>query len=45
MGILLGQSYYLLNDYKNAAATMTSVVNNAEKGGPQAGRELDPDRA
>lgn len=33
MGVLLGQSYYVMNDYKNAAATMSSVVNNAEKGG------------
>jgi tetratricopeptide (TPR) repeat protein len=33
MGILLGQSQYLLNDYKGAAATMTNVINNAEKGG------------
>lgn len=33
MGILLGQSQYLLNDYKGAAETMKSVVNNAEKAG------------
>ncbi|MDY6947913.1 MAG: tetratricopeptide repeat protein [Pseudomonadota bacterium] len=33
MGILLGQSQYLLNDFKSAAATMTGVVNNAEKAG------------
>jgi tetratricopeptide (TPR) repeat protein len=33
MGILLGQSQYLLNDYKGAAATMTTVINNAEKAG------------
>jgi tetratricopeptide (TPR) repeat protein len=33
MGILLGQSQYLLNDFKGAAATMTSVINNAEKAG------------
>jgi tetratricopeptide (TPR) repeat protein len=33
MAVLLGQSYYVMNDYKNAAATMTSVVNNAERGG------------
>jgi tetratricopeptide (TPR) repeat protein len=33
MGVLLGQSYYVMNDYKNAAATMGSVVTNAEKGG------------
>ena len=33
MGILLGQSQYLLNDYKGAAATMSTVVNNAEKAG------------
>jgi tetratricopeptide (TPR) repeat protein len=33
VSILLGQSYYLLNDYKSAATTMTSVINNAEKAG------------
>lgn len=33
MGILLGQSQYLLNDYKGAAATMTNVIKNAEKAG------------
>lgn len=33
MSILLGQSQYLLNDYKGAAATMSNVVNNAEKAG------------
>lgn len=33
MGILLGQSQYLLNDFKGAAATMGNVVNNAEKAG------------
>lgn len=33
MSILLGQSQYLLNDYKAAAATMAGVVNNAEKAG------------
>lgn len=33
MSILLGQSQYLLNDYKGAAATMTNVINNAEKAG------------
>jgi len=33
MGILLGQSQYLLNDFKGAATTMTNVVNNAEKAG------------
>ncbi|WP_116812761.1 tetratricopeptide repeat protein [Steroidobacter cummioxidans] len=33
MGILLGQSQYLLNDYKNAADTMKNVVNNAVKAG------------
>lgn len=35
MSILLGQSQYLLNDYKSAAATMGNVVNNAEKAGRQ----------
>jgi tetratricopeptide (TPR) repeat protein len=33
ISVLLGQSYYLLNDYKNAANTMMGVVNAAEKGG------------
>ncbi len=33
MGILLGQSQYLLNDFKGAAATMSNVINNAEKAG------------
>ena len=33
MSILLGQSQYLLNDYKAAAATMAGVVNNAERAG------------
>jgi tetratricopeptide (TPR) repeat protein len=33
MSVLLGQSYYLLNDYKNAAATMMGVANNAERAG------------
>jgi tetratricopeptide (TPR) repeat protein len=33
MTVLLGQSYYVMNDYKNAASTMSTVVNNSEKGG------------
>jgi tetratricopeptide (TPR) repeat protein len=33
MSVLLGQSYYVMNDYKNAAATMAGVVNTAEKVG------------
>jgi tetratricopeptide (TPR) repeat protein len=33
MSVLLGQSYYVMNDYKNAATTMMGVVNAAEKGG------------
>src|SRR5690606_22493580 len=33
MGILLAQSYYLLKDYKNASATMSNVVNRAERAG------------
>jgi tetratricopeptide (TPR) repeat protein len=33
MGVLLAQSYYLLDDQKNAAATMTTVVDNLEKAG------------
>jgi tetratricopeptide (TPR) repeat protein len=33
MGVLLAQSYYLLEDHKNAATTMTAVVDNLEKAG------------
>lgn len=33
MSVLLGQSYYVTNDYKNAATTMMGVVNASEKGG------------
>jgi tetratricopeptide (TPR) repeat protein len=33
MGVLLAQSYYLLEDHKNAATTMTTVVDNLEKAG------------
>jgi tetratricopeptide (TPR) repeat protein len=33
MSVLVGQSYYVVNDYKNAATTMMGVVNAAEKGG------------
>lgn len=33
MGVLLAQSYYLLDDNKNAAATMVTVVDNMEKAG------------
>jgi tetratricopeptide (TPR) repeat protein len=33
MSVLLGQSYYVQNDYKNAATTMLGVVNAAERGG------------
>jgi tetratricopeptide (TPR) repeat protein len=33
ISVLLGQSYYVLNDYKNAAATMNGVVTAAERGG------------
>lgn len=33
MSVLLGQSYYLLEDYKNAATTMSGVVTNAERAG------------
>jgi tetratricopeptide (TPR) repeat protein len=33
MGVLLSQSYYLLEDHKNAAATMTNVVDAMEKAG------------
>lgn len=33
ISVLLGQSYYVMNDYKNAAQTMMSVANAAERGG------------
>lgn len=33
ISVLLGQSYYVTNDYKNAATTMMGVVNAAEHGG------------
>ena len=33
MSVLVGQSYYVVNDYKNAATTMMAVVTTAEKGG------------
>ena len=33
ISVLVGQSYYVLNDYKNAATTMMAVVTAAEKGG------------
>jgi tetratricopeptide (TPR) repeat protein len=33
MRVLLGQSYYLLNDFKNAVTTMTAVVTQAERAG------------
>jgi len=33
MGVLLAQSYYLLKDYKSAAATMSNVVSRAERAG------------
>jgi tetratricopeptide (TPR) repeat protein len=33
ISVLLGQSYYVTNDYKNAATTMMGVVNASEKGG------------
>jgi tetratricopeptide (TPR) repeat protein len=33
MGVLLGQSYYLLEDYKNAATTMMGVATHAERAG------------
>jgi pentatricopeptide repeat protein len=35
MSVLLGQSQYVQNDFKNAAQTMMGVVNNAEKQGRQ----------
>jgi tetratricopeptide (TPR) repeat protein len=33
MGVLLSQSYYLLNEHKNAADAMTKVVDDLEKAG------------
>jgi tetratricopeptide (TPR) repeat protein len=33
MSVVLGQSYYLLNDFKNSGTVMSSVVNNLEKAG------------
>jgi tetratricopeptide (TPR) repeat protein len=33
ISVLVGQSYYVLNDYKNAATTMMAVATAAEKGG------------
>ncbi|AMN46715.1 hypothetical protein ACG33_06315 [Steroidobacter denitrificans] len=33
MAVLLAQSYYLLKDYQNAAATMSGVVTRAERAG------------
>jgi tetratricopeptide (TPR) repeat protein len=33
MGVLLAQSYYLLEEHQNAATTMTTVVDNLEKAG------------
>jgi tetratricopeptide (TPR) repeat protein len=33
MSVLLGQAYYLLEDYKNAASTMSGVVTSAERAG------------
>ncbi len=33
MSVLLGQSYYLMDDYKSAASVMSGVVSNAEKNG------------
>jgi tetratricopeptide (TPR) repeat protein len=33
MSVLVGQAYYVQNDYKNAAATMNGVVTTAERGG------------
>lgn len=35
MSVLLGQSYYVQNDFNNAAQTMTGVVHNAERAGRQ----------
>jgi tetratricopeptide (TPR) repeat protein len=35
MSVLLGQSQYVQNDFKNAAQTMMGVVNNAERAGRQ----------
>lgn len=33
MSLLLGQAYYLLNDYKNSVAVMSGIINNAERAG------------
>jgi len=33
MAVLLGQSYYLLNDFKNASDTMMNVIGRAERAG------------
>lgn len=33
MSVILGQSYYLLNDFKNSGTVMGSVVSNIEKAG------------
>jgi tetratricopeptide (TPR) repeat protein len=33
ISVLLGQSYYVMNDYKNAAQTMSAVSTAAERGG------------
>jgi tetratricopeptide (TPR) repeat protein len=33
MSVVLGQSYYLLNDFKNAGTVMSGVVSNMEKAG------------
>lgn len=33
MSVILGQSYYLLNDFKNSGTVMSGVVSNLEKAG------------
>ena len=45
MTVLLGQSYYLLNDYKNAATTMMGCRQAAERGGRTPKENWHADRA
>jgi tetratricopeptide (TPR) repeat protein len=33
MGVMVAQSYYLMNDFPNAASAMTKIIRNAEKAG------------
>jgi hypothetical protein len=45
MSVLLGQSYYVMNDYKNAATTMGSRRQQRREGRPHSPGELAADRA